>query len=116
MVTKHKDRAHHVNLLYLTEKEGNTHYCLVKDLSRLSHLMSHLTKHKESSYFCNYCLKRFRSRHILSVHNCNPPEIPKLPLTTPNQPTFPHLKTYQSIQKELLIFETNRTMCASYGL
>lgn len=96
-VTSHKKRMHHVNLLYVTNTEGNSHYCLITSLSRL---LSNLTKHKDRSHYCNYCLKRFRSQHILDVHNCNLPEVPKLPESTKNC-NYSYLPTPKKLSKNV---------------
>lgn len=71
-VTDKKGRQHHINLLLLSNDAGNTHYCLVKDMSRF---LSHLTKHKSRMFYCNYCLHRFWTQTLLDEH---------LPLCTPH--------------------------------
>ena len=55
-ITEHKGRTH-VNLLLLVNYEGVKHYCLIGNMSRL---LNTLTKSKSSSFYCNYCLQRFR--------------------------------------------------------
>lgn len=55
---KEKNSLHHVNLLLLTndDDDGNTHYCLITDLSRL---LANLTKHRSAVHYCDYNLCRF---------------------------------------------------------
>ena len=56
--------------LMLLEKDGNTHYCLIK---RLSALLYSQTKHKDKKYFCKMCLIGFTMADILARHtiDCN---------------------------------------------
>ena len=65
----------HVNLLLITEG-NNSHYCLIKSLSRL--LSQHI-KHNGKSYYCNYCLHSFTSEELLQNHIslCDPHEVQK---------------------------------------
>lgn len=59
-ITKHKHRTHHVNLLLLITEEGIKHYCLVRSLSRMLHSVT--SKGNNPSFYCNYCLQRFRDK------------------------------------------------------
>lgn len=61
----------HVNLLLITEdcnKEScvKSHYCWIKDLSRL--VSSQISKHNQKLYFCDGCLIYFRSLADLILH------------------------------------------------
>lgn len=71
-VTKYKNGTHHVNLLLLSNEQGNTHYCLISDLSQL---LSNLTKHKSAMHYCNYCLCRFANPASLINHTCTTPPV-----------------------------------------
>lgn len=55
----------HVNLL-LYMYENKTHYCLIKNMSRL--LKSQLTKHKDSVHICDYCLHPCTTPSIFEKH------------------------------------------------
>ena len=55
-----------VILLLIKDKARNTHYCLVKNLSRL--LSSQVSKHKGKRYFCYYCLNGFKTETFLMNH------------------------------------------------
>uniref|UniRef100_A0A6P7G7M8 Uncharacterized protein LOC114336797 isoform X1 n=1 Tax=Diabrotica virgifera virgifera TaxID=50390 RepID=A0A6P7G7M8_DIAVI len=62
----------HVNLLLLSNDIGESHYCLIKNLSRL--VTSQKTKHKEATYICNGCLLFFKTVEKLNQHeqfDCN---------------------------------------------
>ena len=51
-ITEHK-KEQHVNLL-LISNNNTTHYCLIRNLSRL---LASLTKHNGEGFYCNYCGK-----------------------------------------------------------
>lgn len=55
-ITEQRDRACHVKLLLLFERNGSTHYCLIHNMSRL---LYGLTKSTHKKFYCNYCLQRF---------------------------------------------------------
>ena len=55
-ITEHRARAYHVNLLLLSDYNNSTHYCLIRDMSRL---LFGMTKNRNKKFFCNYCLHRF---------------------------------------------------------
>ena len=59
----------HVNLL-LFEKDGKSHYCLIKDFNKMLHSQ---TKHNGRKYFCTYCLHGFSREDLLLEHKpfCN---------------------------------------------
>lgn len=56
-----------VNLLLL-EKDKCSHYCLIKDLSRL--VRNQITKHHGKLFFCDECLLFFRSNDDIDSHIC----------------------------------------------
>lgn len=56
-----------INLLFI-ENYNNTHYCLIKDLSRL--VRSQITKHHGRLHFCETCLLFFPDVHKLDTHTC----------------------------------------------
>ena len=57
-------RVKHINLL-LIEKDGSTHYCLIKDLNKMLYSQ---TKYKGRKYFCPYCLHGFTREDLLIKH------------------------------------------------
>lgn len=59
----------HVNLLLVTDIEGNTHYTLIKDLSRL--VSRQRSKHHGRNYICDGCLLFFYSPEKLHAHEKN---------------------------------------------
>lgn len=58
----------HVNLLLISEDNGNCHYCCIKDMSRL--LSSQLSKRKIKTYICDGCLQYFSNERQLMRHQC----------------------------------------------
>ena len=59
--TNYKDRTYEIDLLYL-EKDGNTHYCLIKDLGSL------LGQKRHRAFICKNCLKIFSHQQALTNH------------------------------------------------
>ena len=55
-----------VVLLLIKDKDGNKHYCLVKNLSRS--LSSQVSKPEGKRYFCHYCLNGFKTETSLMNH------------------------------------------------
>ena len=67
--TEHDGREHMINLFLLTEEKPdgtrNSHYTLVRNLSRL---LSRYSKHREACYPCPRCLHRFDLLETLNKH------------------------------------------------
>lgn len=61
-------KSNHVNLLFL-ERGTHTHYCLIKDLSRL--VRSQITKHNGKIFFCDECMIFFSCEDKLNAHKCS---------------------------------------------
>jgi hypothetical protein len=55
-ITEHRGRAYHVSLLLLPDKNGSTHYCHIRDMSRL---LFGLTKSCHKKFYCSYRLHGF---------------------------------------------------------
>ena len=64
-VSPYKNRENKINLL-LIESEGNSHYCLIQDLSTL--IASQVNKHKGKCFICDNCLNPFNSEYSLNKH------------------------------------------------
>ena len=60
-----QERELHVNLLYVTDGE-NSHYCWIKNLSRL--VSSQCSNANGKKYICNRCLHYFYSEQKLEAH------------------------------------------------
>ena len=56
----------HTNLLYVTNKDGDSHYVWIKNLSRLVH--GQTTKHKAKHHICERCLHSCTSADTLKEH------------------------------------------------
>ena len=82
-ITKHTQRQHHVNLLYL--KQGvQSHYCLIQNLNRFLH-RTKTAKHRY--YFCPFCLQGFTTQALLDKHSeyCSENRPQKVELPNPGE-------------------------------
>lgn len=63
--------SHNVRSKYPEESSPKTHYCWIKNLSRLT--SSQLSNHNGRCYLCDRCLNSFRSEQKLELHriDCN---------------------------------------------
>ena len=59
-----QSQVSHVDLFLMIEEE-HSHYCYIKNFSRL---MSHKTKHDGTKYFCMRCLQHFNDVKALTAH------------------------------------------------
>lgn len=59
----------HINLLLLDDSEGNTHYCLIQNFSRL--VSSQVSKAHGAKHFCDGCLQYFNAPEKLVRHQQN---------------------------------------------
>ncbi|XP_074041969.1 uncharacterized protein [Leptinotarsa decemlineata] len=59
----------HVNLLNIMDDSGNSHYCWIKDFSRL--VSSQISAHEHRKYFCDGCLLYFSNERGLLRHQLN---------------------------------------------
>ena len=64
-VSKNKNRLYKINLL-LIENRGVSHYCLIKDISKL--VSSQVSKHKGKTFICDNCLNSFQKEESLTKH------------------------------------------------
>ena len=89
-ITEHRGRKYHVNLLLLSDA-NTTHYCLIRNLSRM---LSSLSKRNGASFYCNYCLHRFsdnkdtnaaRKRVEEHERNCSQHAVQKVKLPDENE-------------------------------
>lgn len=63
-------RPMHVNLLLITdENTGRSHYCWIKNMSRL--ISSQLSKHSHKKHLCDGCLQYFSTEGRLYMHQRN---------------------------------------------
>lgn len=60
-------KKHHINMLLL-EKGAKSHYCLIKDLTKL--VRKQVTKHHGKLHFCEECLLFFKSIRNYEDHVC----------------------------------------------
>ena len=78
---KNYGRKHHIDLL-LISNEVTSHYCLIKNFSRL--MASSTSKHEHKKYYCRNCMRGYNSEEALSKHwpyckehSCVRVELPK---------------------------------------
>ena len=62
---KNYGRKHHIDLLY-TSNKVTSHYCLIKNFSRLMNSSKSKDEHKK--YYCRNCMLGYRSKEALSKH------------------------------------------------
>ena len=55
-----------VRLFFVKNKEGESHYCTVTNMSGL--VSKQVSKHKGKIYVCDYCLNHFGTRKLLDKH------------------------------------------------
>ena len=81
-ISKHADRLHKIKLLLMSEEE-KTHYCLIKDFSRL--VSSQVNKHKGKVYMCERCINPFKTEQALKEHekHCTNEECVNLKMPNP---------------------------------
>lgn len=63
-VSKHNDKTHEVDLLYITEK-NNVHHCYIKNLNKL---LSRTKTNGHQHKFCRNCFQGFTSQKVLDKH------------------------------------------------
>ena len=82
-ISKYTDRTP-INLLMISDGE-KTHYCLIKNMSRL--LSSQTSKTEHVQHFCLSCLNPFHSKESLSKHleYCNEHEAVKIEMPKKDQ-------------------------------
>lgn len=62
--SKHRNKAHKVDLFYITKKD-NTHYCYIKNLNGL---LSRTKTGNHGYKFCRNCFQGFTSQEVLDKH------------------------------------------------
>ena len=55
-----------VRLFFYKNKDGESHYCVITNMSGL--ISSQVSKHKGTVYVCDYCLNYFGSQKALDKH------------------------------------------------
>ena len=64
-ISEHVDRLYKINLLLISD-ENKTHYCLIKDFTKLVSRQSN--KHKGKVYVCERCINTFTTENALKEH------------------------------------------------
>ena len=102
------NREHDV-ILILIEKEGVSHYCLVKNLSRL--LSSQVSNHREKHHFCLRCLNSFWTHKSLNKHleYCSNHEAVKINM--PKKGTMLKFKNYHRGEKVPFVIYADFESC-----
>ncbi|XP_065216507.1 uncharacterized protein LOC135842799 [Planococcus citri] len=63
------EKSHHINLLYLKNDSGNSHYCLIRSMSRL--ISRQINQEGHEKKFCDGCLLWFYDWRKLEEHKKN---------------------------------------------
>ena len=90
--TKSKEGRKHNIILLLITKKNNSHYCLVKNLSRL--LSSQVTKHNGKAYFCLNCFNSYQTQEKLDHHKEYCSEKESMKITMPPPETYLKFKNF----------------------
>ena len=88
---KEDERKHNITLL-LIKNGDNSHYCLVKNLSRL--LTSQVNKHSHKLYFCLNCLNGFDEPEKLQQHKEYCSENENIKINMPPPETYLKFKNF----------------------
>ena len=92
----HRNRKHHVNQLLITdEKNGTSHYLLIRSLSRLA---GNRTKHNGATHVYPYCLYCFTEENHLTSH------IPDCSMHAPQRMEYPSAKHDGDKEYNILTF------------
>ena len=95
--TKSKEGRKH-NIVLLLIKEGdNSHYCLVKNLSRL--LTSQISNHNGKLYFCLNCFNGYDAQEKLNHHKEYCGEKESIKITMPPPETYLKFKNFVHREK-----------------
>ena len=102
------NREHDI-VLALIEKDGVSHYCLVKNVSRL--LSSQVSNHKEKHHFCLRCLNSFWTHTSLNKHSeyCGKHEAVKINM--PKEGTMLKFKNYHRGEKVPFVIYADFESC-----
>ena len=65
-ITKMKNARDHVDLLYISNEDGDFHYVLIRDLERLVGVQ--ISKSNRKKHICRYCLHACTTNEILQKH------------------------------------------------
>lgn len=60
------DKSKIIDPLLIADEDDNTHYCWIKDISKL--LSHQVTNHNGKRYFCRRCLNSFKTEKSLGLH------------------------------------------------
>lgn len=101
-------KKHHINMLLL-ENGSQSHYCLIKNFTKL--VRSQVTKHHGKLFFCDECLLFFKSSQQQINHVCG-----GVVTSLPNEGSILQFKNYQHMQYMPFViyadFETFLKPCA----
>lgn len=84
-------KENHVNLLYF-EHKSRGHYCLIKDLAKLTRRQ--ISKHHGKTYLCESCLQFFITQDKYNSHACS-----KVVTVLPSKNSKLKFKNYERQQK-----------------
>ena len=65
-VSKLNESVMHVNMLLFSNKDGDKHYCLIRNMSRL--FTKQISKHDGKKFICNFCLHGFKQEKTYNEH------------------------------------------------
>ena len=98
-ISDHSNRLHKMKLLLIKEEE-KTHYCLIKNISKL--VSSQISKRHGAIFICERCMNHFLTEKSLKAHeeHCNTNECIKINMSEKGSSIF--LKTFRNLKGCLL--------------
>ena len=90
-----------VDLLFVRDENGNSHYACVKNMSRL--ISSSCTKRGHKTYFCRYCLSHCGKEHLWKAHTrlCSKLEFTKVEM--PEKGSVSKFRDFETMHKKVEI-------------
>ncbi|GBO02349.1 hypothetical protein AVEN_108875-1 [Araneus ventricosus] len=92
----------HVNLLYIKNKDGNNHYCWVKDMSKL--ISSQLSDHNGKIYPCDRCLVFYHSEKDLQAHEKDCKKNKAVKIAMPKNETIKFKNYHKSLRTPFVMY------------
>ena len=94
-----KKREHHVDLLLITSPAGQSHFCWIRNLSRL--VRSQLTRKHASIQVCDRCLQTFTTVERLRAHEQDCSEIGPVRVVLPTVRN--NILSFTSFEKKMTV-------------
>jgi hypothetical protein len=92
-----------INLLLLESEDGGpSHYCLIKNFSRL--VGSQMSKHGHSLHFCHFCLHGFSRQNLLEEHESECFTHSGQKTVFPTEPTVKFTSIFKQLEVPFVVY------------